>query len=415
MSVDKCYCALMFRRFLSLIVILRKLYQITHLLYVILVLLIVALLKTPRDANIYILHIGGFGNVVNQSDIFLSNIDGDGFIIWLYTPLRHNPEVKRLYGSRFIPVNRGAIFRGFRYENAAIECSAISKVKPLLSKSILRRNLFQLQDLKYIATKKGFETEDDRWGFWKNKLWFLNLPRNNASLPFLRRQFSEEYRILDDALGDKVCSLYLRKKGEASVFNDYCRNNKDLEMYLPILEKLKELSFSVLVYGDLSSRDMDVCSRLSWVHTFHDFGLSKPVWDIFAPVYSIFTIGASGGGLQIPVSLGKKVLLLDAFGYWNWFPNCLHSFKSITNNGGAILNPIHFLINDTDTDELAQLTIQFQPSELDVRVLLEFMSLLPNWPIRDFLINKIQPESISHFASGAIISREWLLHNEVNF
>lgn len=345
--------------------------------------------------------------------MFFSNVDKNGFIICLYTPMRHNPEVKRLYGTRFVMVNRGAIIRSFRYENLVIECSAISKLKNLFSRSFLTRSLYQLQDLKHIAMKKGIDVIDEEW-LWKSKLWFINLPRDNASLSFLRKQFFEEFKVLDNALGKNVCSLYLRKKGNPRILKDYCRNNKDLEMYLPILEQLKELNFSVLVYGDLSSRDMNVCSNLSWVHTFIDFGLSKTVWDVFAPVYSDFTIGASGGGLQIPVSLGKKILLLDAFGYWNWFPNCLHSFKTITNEEGVVVNPTRFLMNDTYTDEFDQLTIEYQSSELDIKVLLEFMSLLPRWPRRDSLINNIQSKSVSHFAAGAIISREWLLHNEVN-
>lgn len=405
----------MFRTFLGKFVIVQKLYQLTHLFYIILVLFIVALTKTPRGSTIYILHMGGFGNIVNQADTFFSNVDKNGFIICLYTPMRHNPEVKRLYGTRFLLVNRGAIIKGFRYENKVIECSAISKVKKLLSRSFLTRSLCQLQDLKHIAMKKGIDVNDEGWGFWKSKLWFINLPRDNASVSFLRKQFFEEFKVLDNVLGKNVCSLYLRKKGNPNVLKDYCRNNKDLEMYLPILEQLKELNFSVLVYGDVSSRDLDVCSNLSWVHTFIDFGLSKPVWDVFAPVYSDFTIGASGGGLQIPVSLGKKILLLDAFGYWNWYPNCLHSFKTIANEEGGVVNPTRFLINDTYTDEFDQLTIRNQTSELDIRVLLEFMSLLSRWPLRDSLLNNIQSKSISHFATGAIISREWLLHNEVNF
>ena len=368
--------------------------------------------KSPRNSCVYILHQGGFGNIPMQADLFLRYKCKEGYVALLYTPGRHNPTIRKLYSHRLFAINRSRLFWKFREERVAVELSAIRWLKCIFSIALLRRSIWQLSDIKPIAHNLGINVDGES-RFWPQKLWYLSAPRSHEFTPDVRYCFPEEYRIIEERVPGKSCALYLRKKGSPKKFSDFSRNGKTLAEYKLLIEELACLDRVILLYGDVTDSEIESCTQSEVVITYKKMGIKKHVWDVLAPLFSDFTIGSSGGGLQVPISAGKKILLLDAFGYWNWFPNTLHSFKTVVDHDGVTINPINYLIHDNEMSLLESLIVQLSPPALDIRILHEFLPLLQNWPSIDNFTRKIQHESLVHYAPGALISKEWKKWNHI--
>lgn len=394
-------------------------YRILHAIYGFLILLSVFYLlitnilkKSPRKSQVFIIHQGGFGNIPMQSDLFLRYITHQGYIALLFSPNRHNPTIQRIYGKQFFVINRASFSTKFQGESLSVELRAIALLKFVLSFGWAKRTIWQLHDLKQKAIPFGIDTQEP-FQFWRQKLWYLSAKDYRTSDLNVQNYFSAEFQLLRGAFSGRVCSLYLRKKGSPEKLSNFWRSGKSLYEYDPMLTELKKLKFSTLVYGDVDDLELDFCTRFMEVFSYRDLGIEKEIWNIIAPIFAEFTIGNSGGGLQIPISFGRKILLIDAFGYWNWFPNTLHSFKSIFDSSGNLINPYKYLINDQEFGELESFEIRLSHPLLDIRILHEFLSLFPKWPKVDEFAAPIQKNSLVHHAPGAVISREWLKWNRI--
>lgn len=385
----------------------KQTFEIALTAYYSIILVLKIIYRTPNLSQIYIFHLGGFGNTLMQTDLYLRYICKSGFVVMLYSKNRHNVIIQNLYENKFILVRRPLSWCNLDYERPNIELRVIKIVKKILFVGISRRNIWQLSDLKPIARIHGINT-NEVLAHWRQKLWYMSVSGKKFERSINNKFFELEINLMRKKISGRVCSIYLRNKGSLSDFKSHARNGKSLTEYIPLIEELIRLNFTIFLYGDITTSEITSLSGFQKVFTYKNMKLNKSIWDIFAPFYSEFTIGSSGGGLQIPISLGKKILLLDGFGYWNWFPNTLHSFKLILGKNGTILNPLKYLHDDLNFDLVRSLVVKNSPSELDLRVLHEFIEYLRNWPTVDSYTRKIQVESLVHFAPGAIISREWM-------
>lgn len=350
-----------------------------------------------------------------QADVFLEYIDREGYIILLCNPKRHSKNVNLLYGSKYKVIE--AYWPRLPFEGDVRLDRLLFRVLKYLLRLVKRQNLFGWLDLLEYSQKVKTENYLEYPGssYAIHKLWYiskrphdswegLKLPEESALK--IKKYFGELVE------SSKLAAVYIRNKPDQNRVS-HLRSGKSLIESLHIIDSLIQRGFKVLIYGDVKSQHLvKVADRdiLSYLNT----AIPKELWDLLVPTISEFVVGPSGGGLQIPIKMSKPILALDVFGFWNGFPNCLHSYKIVKNKDGEIINPTFYFSHMPFEHKFQQLEIEFTPKELDLQILDEFYEALKYWPVKQKIIRFFHPGSALTFSPNARISHNYLSYVGVN-
>jgi hypothetical protein len=119
-------------------------------------------------------------------------------------------------------------------------------------------------------------------------------------------------------------------------------------------------------------------------------------------------LGSPGGGLLIPVKFGRKILVLDGFGYWFAVPNAMHSYKLVFTKDGELISPLQLIKNSPwELNFPPDSVIKFIPVEILKNILEEFYSQLNSWAVNNQNL-EINQECWLNISPDAIISRNYL-------
>ena len=246
---------------------------------------------------------------------------------------------------------------------------------------------------------------------------FYRLSSNSESLGF--KPWNKETNIERENLilqlarkfnGGKYCCFYFRAKGVAGEdkADNYSRNTRSFTELLDIFAYLKSIGFLILLYGDIPDNGLAE-ARLHGVLTYEDMNISKDVWDLLTPSIGEFTIGSPGGGLMLPVKFQKKILVIDAFGYYFAVPNALHTYKYITDENMNLMSPLTCIAKTPwRLDFPDSFTIRYLPVPLLLEIIKEFLECINHWPDSNSTYIEIHEHSWLTISPGALVSEKFL-------
>lgn len=389
------------------------LFMLLHLVFIFKV-LVLFILKNRTKSSIFILNVGGFGHTITQADTYFNYIDPNGIVFALLTPKIHNFKISMIYVNNYHALDRTKYFTliDSKKERLAFHLSELIALRIVFIIFAFFPNIPKLHDWRSIVAlvpqrKLGthgrgvldlfyrMQRNDVRGGS-KN---YINFEVCNRLTTDLKNKFP----------GKRFCAFYFRNKGiEGQDHKDnYSRNTRTLNDFIPLFEYLKNLGFMILLYGDSPSSFKHQAKRYGVVF-FDDVGWEKDKWDIWAGGISEFTLGSPGGGLLIPVKFGRKILVLDGFGYWFAVPNAMHSYKLVFTKDGELISPLQLIKNSPwQLDFAPDSVIKFIPVEILKNILEEFYSKLNNWPDNNQSL-EINEDCWLNIAPGAIISNNYL-------
>ena len=227
----------------------------------------------------------------------------------------------------------------------------------------------------------------------------VNIERENLTL-LIEKKFGSQ----------KYCCFYFRAKGivgEDKVDN-YSRNTRNFIELLEVFAYLKSIGFLTLLYGDVPDNGLDE-ARLHGVLNHDDINISKDIWDLLAPSIGEFTIGSPGGGLMLPVKFRRKILVIDAFGYFFAVPNALHAYKYITDENMKLISPLTYIGKSPWSFDFPKNSIvRYLPVSLLIEIIKEFLEYINHWPISNGTYVEIHKHSWLSISPGALISENFL-------
>ena len=138
---------------------------------------------------------------------------------------------------------------------------------------------------------------------------------------------------------DKLCNLYLRRKGEGiSDKTSACRVGAPFEAYLPALRMLWDAGYLVLLTGDKVpeeryTKELDyqvVCAP--WA------GVDPGLFALFAGTDAHLWIGNMGGGNVPPIPNQVPMLVVDGFPYGVGVSNAWMHYKTVRDGEGRLID-----------------------------------------------------------------------------
>jgi hypothetical protein len=218
-------------------------------------------------------------------------------------------------------------------------------------------------------------------------------------------------KLLRDVSQSEICSLYFRSKGDPKK-EEGMRSTGSLRPWLKSIRFLSDCGYSVLVYGDEMNQTEHEMIVRNGAHTAHTLGFNRDVWNLVTPLVSSFTIGSAGGGLLIPVLFGKRICVIDSFGFWFAVPNALHSYLRLTDSYGSVQPSQKYFERDPFAfDEIKSYLRRMTEDEI-LTTVIEFLEI--------FLTKKVtltlpqinyHPACWLNFAPGALISPSYIKQN----
>jgi len=365
----------------------------------------------PKGISIYFLSEQGFGHSIMQADVFLEYVDPNGYIILLLSQKRHNNYVKLLYGSNYRTLKSS-------YTNSSFDGDyRLDRLIVRLSRVILgiskKQKLYCWTDLLRLSERINTQNylEYPGTSFAVHKLWYLTKSSNMVVDKAYSFTSSSDYLlfkkyVVQSARQSRFAALYIRDKPDDNRIS-FLRSGKSLMKSLHIIDFLNKNGFTVLIYGEISPIDFNKLvgsDVLCWVNS----NISKSLWDIFAPVFSEFVVGPSGGGLQIPIKVNKPILALDTFGFWNGFPNSLLAYKIVKDENGQIVNPEKYFRNTPFETNFQGLIVESIPDDLDLKILEEFLQVLQFWTPKQKITQTFHPGCALTFSPYSRISNSYL-------
>jgi hypothetical protein len=246
---------------------------------------------------------------------------------------------------------------------------------------------------------------------------FYNLYRDDKKNALIARNHvnSDLYNLLVNDLKQRFpkkrfCSFYFRSKGVegSDHVDDYTRNSRSLMDFIPLFKHLEKEGFIILLYGD-EPPAFKSQARSNGVIFYDDVNWEKNLWDLWVGGIGEFTLGSPGGGLLIPVIFGRKILVVDGFGYWFGLPNAMHTYKLVFTANGQLLSPLTFIkLNPWQLNFSPGSSIEFLPIEVLQKVFSEFYTKLSTWPITSTFNSEIHEDNWISISPNAIVSEEYL-------
>lgn len=342
-----------------------------------------------ESTSIYIFNVGGFGHTISQPDTYFNYIDPDGKVIALLTPGVHNLSVSSLYLGNYYVIDRTKYFSliELKKERLAIQFSELVALKIISFSNFSYFKLPKIYDWRSLVSLVPEEKMGTHGKGILELFYNLSIQDENAELaPNL--QINND--ICNDLInklrvkfpGKRFCAFYFRKKGVMGLdhVDDYTRNTRSLIDFITIFRFLQDKGFIILLYGDEPQTYRDE-ARASGVVFSEDVSLEKNLWDLWAGVIGEFTIGSPGGGLLIPVKFRKKILVLDGFGFWFAVPRAMLTYKLVYSADRELISPLGLIkSNPWQLEFPLGSTIEFLPTEVLHKVMLEFYFKLNNWP-----------------------------------
>lgn len=389
------------------------LFMLLHSIFVF-KLLILFIFKNRTKSSIFILNVGGFGHTITQADTYFNYIDPNGIVLALLTPKIHNLKISMIYKNNYHAIDRTKHFTliDSKKERLAFHLSELITLRIVWFIFAFFPNSPKLYDWRSIVALVPRE----KLGIYGKGIveLFFGIQRNDVEGHFRNHINFQIYEKLTTDLknkfpGNRFCAFYFRNKGLEGQDDkhNYTRNTRTLNELIPLFEYLKNLGFMILLYGDNPSSFKQQAKRYGVVF-FDDVGWEKDTWDIWVGGISEFTLGSPGGGLLIPVKFGKKILVLDGFGYWFAVPNAMHSYKLVFTKDGELISPMQLIKNSPwQLDFPPDSVIKFIPVEILKNILEEFYSQLNTWADNNKNL-EINEECWLNIAPGAIISKKYL-------
>ena len=106
---------------------------------------------------------------------------------------------------------------------------------------------------------------------------------------------------------------------------------------------------------------------------------------------------------------GRKILVIDGFGYWFGLPNAMHTYKLVFTANGQLLSPLIFIkSNPWQLNFSPGSYIEFLPIEVLQKVFSEFYTKLSSWPSMSTFNSEIHEDNWIRISPNAIVSEEYL-------
>ena len=370
-----------------------------------------------ESSSVYILNIGGFGHTITQAETYFAYIDPEGKVIALLTPGAHNLNILSLYPGSYFVINRTKFFSMIdkKKERLAIQLSELVAIKILFFIRVFFFRLPKIYDWRSLVAL----VSNERMGSHGRGILelFYDLYRDDTKNALIARNHvnSDLYNQLINDLKQRFpkkrfCSFYFRSKGVegSDHVDDYTRNSRSLMDLIPLFKHLEKEGFIILLYGDEPPTFKNQ-ARSNGVVFYDDVNWGKNLWDLWVGGIGEFTLGSPGGGLLIPVIFGRKILVIDGFGYWFGLPNAMHTYKLVFTANGQLLSPLIFIkSNPWQLNFSPGSYIEFLPIEVLQKVFSEFYTKLSTWPSMNTFNSEIHEDNWISISPNAIVSEEYL-------
>ena len=388
----------------------------------------VVILRLRKQKVVYVFGPGdkpGFGHLISQIHVFNNEYSGRYPVIILserkgtYSRLATN-----LHANECFFITRGKLLSILRLNRLDLRISRDDQELFFsIEKKVIRVitycvkfwdiNIVSFSDLVKLTQTIKNSALGDRTvlrSFYLSEK--LRIDENSVTC---RRMKDFEYKLSEKLLRDvaqnEICSIYFRSKGDPKK-EEGMRSGGSLRPWLKSIRFLNDCGYSVLIYGDEIDQTEHEMIASNGAHSAHTLGFKRDFWNLYTPLVSSFTIGNAGGGLMIPVLFGKKICVIDCFGFWFAVPNALHSYQRLIDLHGSVISSQKYFEEDPFAiDELKPYLKRMTEDEI-LTTVIEFLEIFmhKNVELSPPQLN-YHPTSWLNFAPGALISPSYIKQN----
>ena len=388
----------------------------------------VVIVRLRKQKVVYVFGVGdkpGFGHLISQIHVFNTEYSGKYPVIVLSERKGTYPrEATKIHANEFFFITRSKLLSILRLNRLDLRISRDDqKLFFSIEKNLIRIiaycvkywdvNIVSFSDLvklTQITKKSALGDRTVLRSFYLSEKLRID---ENAVLRRTMKDFEVKLseKLLRDVAQNEICSLYFRSKGDPKK-EEGMRSGGSLRPWLKSIRFLSDCGYSVLIYGDeIDSIEHEMIAS-NGAHSAHTLGFNRDFWNIYTPLVSAFTIGNAGGGLLIPVLFGKKLCVIDCFGFWFAVPNALHSYQRLIDlHGSVISSQKYFEEVPFEIDELKPYLKKMTEDEI-LTTVIEFLEIFMSGNVKLSLPQlNYHPTSWLNFAPGALISPSYIKQN----
>ena len=388
----------------------------------------VVILRLRKQKVVYVFGVGnkpGFGHLISQIHVFNMEYPGKYPVIVLSERKgTYSREVTMLHANDFFFIRRSKVLSILRLNRLDLRISRDDQELFFsIEKKVIRIiaycvkywdvNIVSFSELVTLTQPTEKSLLGDRVvlrSFYLSEKLRID---ENAALSRGMKDFEATLseKLHRDVSQNEICSLYFRSKGDPKK-EEGMRGGGSLRPWVKSIRFLSDCGYSVMIYGDEIDQTEHEMIASNGAHTAHTLGFNKDFWNLSTPLVSSFTIGNAGGGLLIPVLFGKKICVIDCFGFWFAVPNALHSYQRLIDLHGSVMSSQKYFEEDPFAiDELKPYLRRMTEDEI-LTTVMEFLKIFISKKATLSLPQlNYHPTSWLNFAPGALISPSYIKQN----
>lgn len=271
---------------------------------------------------IVVIREGGFGHTITAPDAARRFFKGKKILFLIFSePARHNPKIGLIWPDVefvFVPV--------FPIARTAIVKMVEWYVKR--NASCCERFLTSMELYREIGAKHDVND------------WPLHYFELLRQVPVLNLRLPDQYRSdISRKLKDlnisfkKRCCLYLRQRHNLNDITSSRRDGSSLECYVPVIDKLNEKGYQVLLVGDVVRQD-EVAIQKGGLVEAKDIQLDPNLFYLFAATESDIFVGETGGGTWLSGINQIPRLCVNTFPFGYGQPRSWILYKTVYGQDG---------------------------------------------------------------------------------